>query len=284
MIVNGLPVWGNGVTVVLKSDGTIFYYEARMENLEFEAPVGIISEKKAKKILERRLVSNVYYVPIRKADGSEKIILAYRIGSLYGGTEYIDAKTGYPGNTDDSTFDENNVIREWAHHWAGKDVARLISMRVINYKDGNINPDEPVTRAELAKMLVRASMINPHYPTQLSFTDVPKGNIYSGYIEAALKNGIIYGSEGKFRPDNYLTREEMAVILSRLVETDATTDESDFKFKDSGTFSPWAVSRISTAVKSGLVKGDKNGNFNPRSKVTLGEAAALLTRLIERME
>jgi len=77
----------------------------------------------------------------------------------------------------------------------------------------------------------------------------------------------------------------MAVILSKVVKQHADEDTLGVSgFKDSESISSWAKTGVDISVKSGLVKGDEKGYFNPKKNVTYGETAALLARLIERMD
>jgi murein DD-endopeptidase MepM/ murein hydrolase activator NlpD len=87
---------------------------------------------------------------------------------------------------------------------------------IINgYTDGTFRPDNPVTRAQAAKMLSLAKgwqIANPPNPT---FSDVPSSHWAYAYIETAVSRGIVGGyADGTYRPDALLTRAQLAKILA----------------------------------------------------------------------
>jgi len=73
-------------------------------------------------------------------------------------------------------------------------------------------PDATLNRAELATLLVNLKKL-PLETSKQYFKDVPKGTWYYGYVNAAAKAGLVTGYEdGTYRPNNPVTRAELAVV------------------------------------------------------------------------
>ncbi len=95
-------------------------------------------------------------------------------------------------------------------------VATAYRLGVINgYPDGTFRPNEPVTRAQAVKMIVIAEGWSLEYPLTPTFSDVLVDNWAFGYIEAAYSHSIINGyTDGTFRPQNAITRAQVAKVLA----------------------------------------------------------------------
>jgi hypothetical protein len=99
-------------------------------------------------------------------------------------------------------------------------VEELTALGIVNgYADGTFKPDNTITRAELAKIVIVAtgnqSAANLMANTAPSFKDVKKGAWYTGYINAAAAKGFIQGYNGNFRPNDTIKFEEVTAILVR---------------------------------------------------------------------
>ena len=92
-------------------------------------------------------------------------------------------------------------------------------------EDGNINPNEALTRAETLEILFRSSLINMIDPTSSSFVDVSASHWALQYIETAVSVGIVSGyTDGTFRPDDTVTRAESTKMLSKTMKLKALRD------------------------------------------------------------
>lgn len=98
--------------------------------------------------------------------------------------------------------------------WYGKAITYLRDHGIISgYKDGLFRPNDPITRAEMAKM---ASMFdNLSYHEDDMFADVPPDHWAHAYIGSSVAKGWLHGYEdGSFRPNNYASRAEMATLVN----------------------------------------------------------------------
>jgi hypothetical protein len=85
---------------------------------------------------------------------------------------------------------------------------------VSGYPDGTFRPNSPVTRGQLCKMIVLARRWPPSDPQTPSFSDVPRGSAFYGYVEAARERLVVSGyADGTFRPGNSATRGQLAKML-----------------------------------------------------------------------
>ncbi len=147
------------------------------------------------------------------------------------------------------------------------------------------SPNVNMTRAMLVTVLYRLAG-KPAVTAGASFTDVKSGLWYSDAVAWASANGIVEGmGSGKFAPDDFVTREQMAVILMRYTryqkaDTSASADLS--RFTDASSVSPWAQSAMAWAVASGLVNGRTATTLVPGGTATRAEVAAILMRYCKK--
>jgi hypothetical protein len=100
---------------------------------------------------------------------------------------------------------------DWHYSYIEAAVARGV---VAGYPDGTFRPNNPVTRGQLCKMIVLGREWPPSYPLTPSFSDVPRGSTFYGYIEAARERLVVSGyADGTFRPGNSATRGQLAKML-----------------------------------------------------------------------
>ena len=100
------------------------------------------------------------------------------------------------------------------------------------------------------------------------------------YIEWANDIGLMTGYDGKFRPEDTLTREEMATVITRylLMRGKQTKGGSVKGYKDAGQISRWAVDGVGLCTMLGILKGS-SGYFMPKQPLTRAQTAVVLQRL-----
>ena len=178
-----------------------------------------------------------------------------------------------------------------AGHWAREDVEALAArMAVGGTGGGRFEPDRSVTRAEFVAMLVRAFGLSASGGTAAGdtrFIDVPSGAWYASAVNAAARAGWIEGyGDGRFGPDDPVTREQMAVVLARAFPAGkADAGGADAKeaivsrFFDAGDVSGWARDAVAAVAAAGRLNGYPDGRFRPRQPATRAEAAVVVKRL-----
>ncbi|THF76676.1 S-layer homology domain-containing protein [Cohnella fermenti] len=171
-------------------------------------------------------------------------------------------------------------------HWAASAIAEAAAMGWINgYPDGTFKPDQPITRAEFASLLVRALNLPSNADGSLPFSDrIPEWA--STDIATASMNGIVYGYEdGTFRPTNRIDRSELAVMGWRsLLSPPAVPELSGTDFADEDQIPPWAKPAVAYLVQKKLLIGKGASRFDPKVDATRAEAVTILLRIVHAKE
>ncbi|WP_209445696.1 S-layer homology domain-containing protein [Paenibacillus etheri] len=168
--------------------------------------------------------------------------------------------------------------------WAGKQIQVVAAKGAIEgVGEGKFAPKSNVTRAEFAKMLIRALNLENNSAVQ-SFSDVSSTAWYAPYVAVAAEKGIITGrSAAKFDPNATITRAEMATMISRAVKSmnpAATTNVTAIsQFSDAAKISASLRDGVAFAADHNLVIGNA-GKFNPNDTATRAEAAVIIYRTI----
>ena len=178
----------------------------------------------------------------------------------------------------------SNIVREFPD--VTKTEKYYDAVQILNkldiikgYEDGTFGPMKNVTRAEFVKMLVLATGIEPAEDYSGYFADVKKDDWFAPFVEAAKTAGIATGADGKFMPDENISREDMAVLLYRAYGFEASENERDV-FIDSNLISDYAKSAVFALYEKGIILGNGNGEFNPKGNALRAEAAQIIYRSI----
>ncbi|WP_256759504.1 S-layer homology domain-containing protein [Cohnella sp. WQ 127256] len=147
----------------------------------------------------------------------------------------------------------------------------------------SFSPDGTMTRAMYVTVLGRMAGVDVSKYTMSKFADVQADAWYAPYVQWAVEKGITSGmGNHKFAPDTAITREQMATLTLRFFEVYnipyQTNASLTSKPNDLSNISPWAVDAIVKLWQAGLLAGDANGNFNPRTIATRAEAATFAMR------
>ncbi len=163
-------------------------------------------------------------------------------------------------------------------HWSEEYVEYGVDVGYINgYPDSTFKPDNAVTRAEFVKMVNSALGITRM--AEISFFDIEESDWFYSDVRKATYAGYVTGYEnGAFIASNLITRQETAVILSRIA-TRSAEDKSIESFKDAKDVSDWALGAFEFAYSKGFLTGDDLGNLLPASSLTRGQAAKILYTL-----
>lgn len=170
-----------------------------------------------------------------------------------------------------------DVNGHWAesqiNKWSGKGLAG-------GYADGTFKPNQQVSRAEFVALTNRAFGINKE-EAAAGFGDVKADAWYCGDVAAAKKAGYIGGyTDGSFKPNTPITRQEVAGILVRLLDIETTT-EGLSAFTDAAKISDWSRGNIGAVAQKGLMRGMPDNTFMPLKSITRAEAVASLDRALE---
>ncbi|MCD2493373.1 leucine-rich repeat protein [Lacrimispora sp. NSJ-141] len=184
-------------------------------------------------------------------------------------------------------YQEKDSFHDISGHWAEDDMEFAASRGILNGTGGgNFSPDSTLTRCMFVTALGRLAGVNPaDYPQTGRFTDVPAGAYYTPFVEWAVKNGIVNGTDvNSFAPDRPVTREEMAAILVRYAKQSGQglpDAREAAAFTDAGQVADSMKTAVQTAWQAGIMAERSDGKFEPKAAATRAEAAAALHRYME---
>lgn len=164
----------------------------------------------------------------------------------------------------------------------------MLNPYIVGYDDNVFGPELPISREEVsaifARLIANNIYMDKEYDT--SFPDVGEGwsKDYIGYLE---KFSVVTGYEdGTFRPQNYITRAEMAVMMAKAEGYDISgymsSDELAYPDVDEG-YSEWAVKAIKYLTDRGIMEGYPDGTFGPNRPITRAETVATVNRVLADM-
>lgn len=163
--------------------------------------------------------------------------------------------------------------------WAREAVEALVDREVLNgMADGMFHPNEAVTRAQFTKMLVTAFDL-PVDGTSASFADVDVNGWYYPYVAAAVTAGVAQGDGAIFRPDAIISRQEMATMLYRAMQSlglDVSAIREYEGFLDADAVAQWAAEAVETLYCRGVINGMGDGTFQPAANSTRAQAAQMI--------
>ena len=170
-------------------------------------------------------------------------------------------------------------------HWYYGSVMWAYSAKIVNGMSYNkFDPNGKATRAMFVTILGRyvENMGKTLTYGENTFPDVSQGAYYYDYVRWGVRNGIVMGANGKFLPNNNVTRQEMVVFMYRLAQNlgmDVSVKNASTynQFPDKGLVASWAQDAMIWAVSCGYIKGS-NGYLNPKGNATRAEIVTMLQR------
>lgn len=189
------------------------------------------------------------------------------------------------------TSTASGYLSDMAGHWAEAVVTALETRGLVDGDGtGNYLPEQPLTRAQMAKLLAiglgyeeEAETLSQ---TPSRFADVSDRHWGRGYIELVAELGIAEGyPDGSFGPDAPISRAEMATFIIRaagLSERARMSLTVSTTYRDDDQIPSWARGAVYVAQKEGLMQGMPDGNFYPDNSLTRAEGAAAIYRLLDR--
>lgn len=152
---------------------------------------------------------------------------------------------------------------------------------VQGYPDGTVKPAGSITRAEVAAILFRlmdADSRSLYYSTASGFRDVDSTKWYNTYVATLNNAGVITDSRtGYFRPNDAITRAELAAMLAQFAEKKSAA----IYFSDVSA-GYWAANAIALTANLGWINGYPDGTFGPDKTVTRAELMAMVNRATGR--
>lgn len=152
---------------------------------------------------------------------------------------------------------------------------------IIGYPEGDVRPENPITREEVATIFFRLlteEARNANKTSVNDFADVEEARWSNNAISTMAKLGIITGYEdGTFKPDQKITRAEFATIAARFEDE---VEAGSASFTDIAGH--WAEDYIKEAAALQWINGYEDGSFRPDNKITRAEVMAIVNRMLQR--
>ncbi|WP_250277162.1 S-layer homology domain-containing protein [[Clostridium] colinum] len=236
-------------------------------------------------------------------EGNYKEVMQNKSGlsyNIYVLPQQFTYKTPTTGNISIPSFNtfEQLVAPDVSYlkgHFAEEDIKKMFSMQILTGDPKFYKPNEAITRGQFTQMLVKAIKLpiednttsnNKKAPVDIAFSDVlPERKEYP-YIMAAYKAGLVAGeTNGSFSIDDPIERQEAIVILLRALGLEHLgLDPTPITpFVDDSNIANWAKREVYAANRIGIISGDEDGKFKPKSFINKAEAAAIVNRLINYM-
>lgn len=194
----------------------------------------------------------------------------------YDGSVVSDAPSG---------DDADGALFEDVTGWEKEYVYYLVDRGIVQGRTETLfEPLANVTRAEFVKMLAAAAGTEASGKGETPFSDVSPDAWYAPYVAWAAENGLVNGSGGQFRPSDNITKQDMAVMLQRYAQKagiQIPDMEAGITFDDDATISSYAKEAVYDLQKAGIVSGDINGRFYPKSSATRAQAAKMLAVFLQ---
>ncbi|SNX55102.1 S-layer homology domain-containing protein [Thermoanaerobacterium sp. RBIITD] len=160
--------------------------------------------------------------------------------------------------------------------WGRDDINEMAKLKYVSgYDDGTFRPNSYITRAEFITLLLRVKGIKEE--PGIGFWDT-KYSFAKDAIATAKKLGIVNGySDGSFRPDNKITREEIAAVIAKAYGYKPFAESNFTDISNS-----YAKNDIIALSNMGILSGYDNYHFMPYNNATRVEATAILYRVLNK--
>lgn len=212
-------------------------------------------------------------------------------------------KTGYPSGFDGTTApsiayrlnnvpsiesDEEEETAVFADlslvPWAQNSITELYKRGILSGDgDGMFRPNDTLKREEFVTMIANTFFKDYKAETGTSFTDVDASAWYAPYVNTVFEKGVASGmSDEFFGIGNEITREDMAVILYRLIPN--KSNSGSITFTDSDQIADYAKEAVEFMAANGIINGMDDGSFNPKGAATRAMASKVIYGVLEFIE
>ena len=164
-----------------------------------------------------------------------------------------------------------------ADDWYAEAVEYVRDQGIMNGTTATtFNPDGTTSRGQIAAILYRASG-SPEVSGGTAFTDVADTAYYADAVRWASAHGVVTGyGDGTFRPNNPITRQQLAAILWRYAGSPAPEGGADYADED--TISAYASTAVDWVRDTGIISGRDGNRFDPNGRAARAQAAVILHR------
>jgi spore germination protein YaaH len=187
------------------------------------------------------------------------------------------------------SWSDGHYFTDMQNHWSEQEVTEIVYKGwMVGVSTTQFEPNLPLTRAQAATIMARV-LANTNLISKLqittaaaSFSDVSAQYWANADITAMANLGIIIGKSGQYyAPDVAMTREEISIMLSRLLNLQTSTTAIS-PFSDVSV-NRWSYSAIAALASNHIFNGYKDGTFHPEEQITRAQMAAILFRIQDQL-
>jgi hypothetical protein len=282
-LVNGIPYNRDSINITLDgSTGKVASYLKQWRPVQCEALPPLQDPQLIKNKLWSTqnlqlsyiLARDDQYVPL--GESIPVYIIPYTEFNAVSGEALISSQAPQPGQDE---------AEPWKDHWAAPSLSLLKSNGLTPESTA---PDEAMTRREILKILVLATNPRDYYgdeqKIELALADIAPDDPDLSIFKLAIQRNII-ANTGEFRPDEALSREELAIWLVNslgLQEIARIPNRIDTPFRDAGQIAAHKSNYLGLVFGLGLLTPDSKGNIRPQEKVSWAQMASVAGRLAPR--
>ncbi|GGD89099.1 S-layer homology domain-containing protein [Paenibacillus nasutitermitis] len=181
------------------------------------------------------------------------------------------------------------TFEDISSHWSKASIEDMASRLILNGTGNQFLPDDAITRAEFAAIMVRALGLSTVQQSAV-FSDVSKSDWFYEAVSMASSYGLLQGyPDDSFRPDRSISRQEAMAITAKAMAiagmetamTPAQQAELLSSFRDAGQFGGWAQTAAALNIRYGVISGS-GAQARPLDEVTRAETAAMIQRLLRQ--
>lgn len=171
-------------------------------------------------------------------------------------------------------------------HWAYASIKDAVERGIVNgYKDGTFKPAKLVSRAELVVMLMRALPGDAVEPSVVFADQQRIGGWAQQAINRAVQLGYVQGyADNSFRPDEHVTRQQLAVMLGRIMGDESQPEAYVAGINDEASIAGWARQAVFSAVGKELIALQDEARFNPQGFVSRADAVTIIMNVLRLLE
>lgn len=221
-----------------------------------------------------------------------------------GGLSYVPTELSTSGGKTTATFkrkgnssyalvSNSSSFSDLSKHWAAANIHTMSRKFIVEGRTATkFEPDKAITRGEFATYIAKGLGLSSDKAAAAKFKDVNTNTAMGAYIGAASAAGIVAGNtDGTFKPNLPISRQEMAVMMIRAAKTagleiQLPQSASAYlqKFTDSGKVGAWAKDDVAKSVYIGVINGKTAKTLSPQTNATRAEGTVMLLRLLQKVK
>lgn len=198
-------------------------------------------------------------------------------GGSSGGAYGFDSESSANAGISMPSQPEAVFLTDISGHWGESYIEECYRSGIITgFGDNSFQPDRNVTRAEVTALLTR--LLKLDVGEYSGFSDVMPEAWYYPYVAGSYHSGLITGYDGCFKPEESITRQDMAVIIFRALTKQGGELSGETSFADGQSIAEYAAESVVKLAANGVITGYEN-LFRPMEFLTRAEAAAMICRV-----